>query len=108
MIQMKNSKSRIRIGISLLICTFLLLQFKLADKNAEIKYQQDISLLLEKEAQEQYAYIEKEITDRLDWYNKVSAQVFNKQAADFTNRQGSFGCNNSKVRSFDKGFGKNK
>ena len=73
-------KLGIRTSILLIICAFLLLQFKLADKNIGIKYQQDISLLLEKEAQEQYFYIEKQIVDRLDWYNQISEQVFNKQA----------------------------
>ncbi len=75
---MKNTK--IKITFLLLTGTFLLPQFKPPDSNVEIRYQQDMALLIKKEAQELYIYTEKQITERIDWYNKISDQVFNRQA----------------------------
>jgi hypothetical protein len=76
-------KSKYKMIILLMTCTFLLLHFKPIDKNKEIKYLQDISPFLEKEAQEQYDTINNQIEKELDWFNKISDQVFNKQALIF-------------------------
>ena len=72
--------TKVEMSILLLIGAFLFLQFKPVNKNTEIQYQQNMSHLREKEAQKQFSYIQEQIENHLDWYNKISEQTFNKQA----------------------------
>ena len=75
---MKNSK--IKKSVLLITCTIFLVQLTPIEKNQEINYQQDMSQFIEKEAQEQYDTINRQITNELDWFNNISDQAFNKQA----------------------------
>ena len=57
--------AKVKLSILLLIGAFLFLQFKPVNKNTKIQYQQDMSHLLEKEAQEQFSYIQEQIENHL-------------------------------------------